>query len=153
MQAVPLCYTLYMILFGNMKFGFLKNKMICFEDNFALLWLYYLKQFFRNRLFFLSCPTIKISRFDFTSPFESWGFSYRGTNLVTWNMRILVSECRSPLEKKDVAPFLYILLALNQLLRFYKIQFGLFHNQFGNVLISRRHLSARTQLFLQFTIY
>ena len=59
--------------------------MICFEDNFTLLWLYYLKlllQFFRNyyRLFFLSCPTTKISSFDFTSPFVSWGFPYRGTN-------------------------------------------------------------------------
>ena len=59
--------------------------MICFEDNFALLWLYCLKlllQFFRNyyRLFFLSCPTTKISSFDFTSPFVSWGFPYRGTN-------------------------------------------------------------------------
>ena len=31
MQAVPLCYTLYTILFGN------KNKIICFEHNFALL--------------------------------------------------------------------------------------------------------------------
>ena len=48
--------------------------MICFEDNFALLWLYCLKlllQLFRDyhRLFFLSCPTTKISSFDFTSPF------------------------------------------------------------------------------------
>ena len=42
---------------------------------------------------------------------------------------------------------------LVQLLTFYKIQFVLFCNQFRNVLISQRHLSVRTQLFLQFTIY
>ena len=68
------------------NFGLLKNKMICFEDNFGLLWLYCLKicapvlqglvQTFLSQL-----STTKISSFDFTSPFiVSWGFSYRETN-------------------------------------------------------------------------
>ena len=81
------------------NFWLLKNKMICFEDHFALLWLYWLKlllQIFRNyyRLFFLSCPSTNIFSFDFSSPFVSWGIPYRGTkcNFLGHNIWIIFNN-------------------------------------------------------------